>query len=227
MSSNEQRLAHIMADTIFNTKRVYLAQTLYLAATAGTSTVCPWAQVSFQGRLLGLVILDCPRDEICCRCMVEIIGPGCAHKHPDFIIVNSGAHDSLNSLNKFAAKMQRLASWLGEVQLKYGSLVIWRGNNGLGSLHAFETIARYHIESEGLNFLDVSTYLAAFAEDLHTGCCSDKDGNGLHVGVIGKYHHNANRNGTYIHVSSMITQGLLERMFVKVKARCRRIQSHN
>ena len=146
--------------------------------------------------------------------MVESIGPGCAHKYPDYLIVNTGAHDKEKSLDVFATKMQRLASWLGEAQLKLGSRVIWRGNNAiassLGSLHAYETIARYYIEKEGLRFLDVGPFFTAFEADLQTDCCRDK---GLHVGVIGKYYSNGNRNGTYIYVSSMITQGLLDYMF--------------
>ena len=163
-----------------------------------------------------------------CRCMVENIGPDCAHKYPDFLIVNSGAHDTKKTLNEFAPKMQRLASWLGEVQLKLGTKVIWRGNNALGSLHAYESIARYYIQKEGVQFMDVSTFLTTFKEDLQTGCCTDKaTGNGLHVGVIGKYYSNSNRNGTYIYVSSMITQGLLGTMFPETpKAGCSEGKGH-
>ena len=45
------------------------------------------------------------------RCMVEVVGNGCAPKHPDFVVFNTGAHDIFHTLNDFTRKMKKLASW--------------------------------------------------------------------------------------------------------------------
>ena len=153
--------------------------------------------------------------------MVEDIGPRCAHKYPDYIIVNSGAHGSKKSLVEFAFKMQKLASWLGELQSKLGTKVIWRGNYGLGSLHAYETISSYYVKCRSISSLDVGTFLTAFEADLLTDCCIDKhNGNGLHVGVIGKYYPKKMERDTSLCVSSMVTQGIFDLMFREIPVAC-------
>ncbi len=151
-------------------------------------------------------------------CLVERIGAGCALKHPDYMIVNSGAHDAYpqnapGPLNEFAGMMQKLASWLADVQSRLRTKVIWRGNNGLEALYAYDRIAKHFISKEGLAFLDVGLVYQGFLADLETQCCSDAHANGLHVGVIARYSTNGNRPGSRITVSSTVTQGLLNLMF--------------
>ena len=151
-------------------------------------------------------------------CMVEHPGPGCAQKHPDYMIINSGAHDAYppnapGPLNEFAEQMQGLSSWLAKMQSRLKTKVIWRGNNGWDFLHAYDIIAKYYIEGEGLAFLDVESIFQSFAADLRTECCSDFHAHGLHVGVIGRYSTKGNAAGSRITVSSIVTQGLLSRMF--------------
>ena len=151
-------------------------------------------------------------------CMVENPGPGCAPKHPDYVIINSGAHDAYppnapGPLNEFAEGMQSLALWLAKMQSRLKTKVIWRGNNGWDFLHAYEIIAKSYIQSTGLAYLDVESIFQSFAADLKTTCCSDLHAHGLHVGVIGRYSTKGNAAGSRITVSSMVTQGLLSLMF--------------
>ena len=151
------------------------------------------------------------------RCMVEDVGPGCAPKHSDYIIINSGAKGMQVSLNDFALDMQGFASFLGGIQSRLGNKVIWRGSNSLELAHACKSVTEYYIHKEGIHFFDVVPLLDFFRTDLQTHCCSDiqtlSRNHGLHVGVIGKYRYKHNEPGCRITISSMITQGLMNTMF--------------
>ena len=149
------------------------------------------------------------------RCMVEILGGNCAPKHPDFLVFNTGAHDTTHSLDHFTERMRRLASWLGEVQRTLpAARVIWRGNNAVGRWQGQESISRHFIEEAGIRFYDVHPFFATFQSVLDTDCCSDHTRHGgMHVGGIHKYFANVNRPDTRITISSLITQGLLAAMF--------------
>ena len=149
------------------------------------------------------------------RCMVEVVGNGCAPKHPDFVVFNTGAHDIFHTLNDFTRKMKKLASWLGRVQRTFSTTrVIWRGNNAVGHLHGQEGISRYYIEKEGIHYFDVQPIFARFRADLETDCCSDRARHGgIHVGFNHKYFANLGRPDTRVTVSSLITQGLLGALF--------------
>ena len=103
--------------------------------------------------------------------------------------------------------------------------MIWRSNNALGSLHAYDLITRPLLQAEKIEHLDIFYILEAFKGDLQTGCCSDvKSGNGLHVGVIGKYSKNKNSPGSRVTVSSLITQALLDKMFPRLHIRTTKVK---
>ena len=145
------------------------------------------------------------------RCMVETVGNGCAPKHPDYMVFNTGAHDTTHSLDHFTNKMRDLASWLGALQRSLtATRVIWRGNNAVGDWQGQESISRHYIEEEGIRFYDVHPLFATFQSVLETDCCSDYTRHGgMHVGGIHKYFANVNRNDTRLTISTLITQGLL------------------
>ena len=149
------------------------------------------------------------------RCMVEVIGTGCAPKHPDLLVFNTGAHDTTHSLDDFTNKMKNLASWLGSLQRAFpATRVVWRGNNAVEHLRGQESISRHYIEREGIHYYDVHPLFARFKAELETDCCSDhtKHG-GMHVGAIHKYYANLDRSDARITVSSLVTQGLLGALF--------------
>lgn len=146
-------------------------------------------------------------------CMVDNIGPGCPTRHPDFLVVNTGAHDTGKSLDDFAHSMRRLASWLAGIRSRHGTRIIWRGSNPVGLLLVYDLVARPYLEAEGIEVLDFRNIFDLYKEDLRSGCCSDAvKGNGLHVGVLAKYWHNKNSVGARVTVSSMVTQAMLTKM---------------
>ena len=146
-------------------------------------------------------------------CMVENIEPGCTSKHPDILIINTGAHDKEKSMRDFAHGMQKLAIWLASLQRKYGTKVLWRGNNPIGVLKSFDLVARPYLDAQGIDFLDLLHIFEVYKDDLQSGCCSDSmSGNGLHVGVIGKYWANNNSPESRMTISSIVTQAILHKV---------------
>ena len=63
---------------------------------------------------MGISTFFHPRFENEFSCMIDGVGPGCPSKRPDFLVVNSGAHDIGKPLNEFALSVQKLARSLEE-----------------------------------------------------------------------------------------------------------------
>lgn len=171
---------------------------------------------------MGVLTFTDPRFQAEFACMVEGVGlgPGCPSKHPEYMIVNSGAHDHGRPVQELTKHMQQLATWLAIIRKRYGVRMIWRGNNPIKDLRGIHIVTKRFIEAEGIDIVDVLPFFTLFKEDLESGCCSDIHGHhGLHIGLIGKYWANRNAPGSRMTVSSLITQALLDALFKKPTAR--------
>lgn len=138
--------------------------------------------------------------------------PGCGHRRPDMLIVNSGMHDTESPVPQFAMTMRQLARRLRKIK-DSGMHVLWKGNNRLPKTHELDVISRHYIDEEGLTFVDTDSIMKLFEEDLAAGCCSDGHG-GEHIGAIANFHNASAR----LLVSSMVTQELLRHMCGKALA---------